>query len=373
MKEDVIYIMTQPMTKNSYWAGLIISGIREAAAVYHDTVMRIDPDDPAHDPSGRHVLVVGNNIDWVGASATGLSRRGAFPMIVNACMLPVGKLRCSGVTFELEEMIERLTSLLAGAGRKHTVLLGVNPNSLADSVKADFFAKSVPTLNPGDIIWSRGSLEECVEEFAAGLSGNFRDAVICSNDTVAISLVKRLTALGYNVPEDICVIGMGNSYVGANMKKRLTSVMFDYHEMGKMSVGLYHDLIRRETPCHMTLSLPCGLIVRDTAPLPDRPVIPETPRAIGDPPTGYFDGDEVQNIIRVETMLQSCDAFDREIIFGISRGKSCDMIAESLFFSGRAIRYRLSRLIREYAFRDRADLESSVRRALGEISSEKET
>ena len=83
--------------------------------------------------------------------------------------------------------------------------------------------------------------------------------------------------------------------------------MFDYHEMGKMSVTLYHDLIRREAPCHMTLSLPCGLIVRDTA----------------------------------------------------------------IFFSGRAIRYRLSRLIREYSFSDRAELESSVRRALGEISSEK--
>lgn len=364
MNEELLYIVMQSETKNSFWTHLIYSGISEAAGNMHDNICAISFDDLSYDLSGRHVIVVGNNIDWIEAASVGLMRRGAFPLIANACMLPVQGLRCSGVTFELEEMLERCIGLLADAGRKRTVLLGVNPNSIADRVKADFFAKSAVDLQPGDIIWSPQSLDECVERFVDSLSESSCDAVICSNDTVAIRLVHRLSALGYRLPEQLYIVGMGNSYVGANLGIGLTSIMFDYREMGRMSVQLYHDLIRRKTPCHMTVSLPCRLIVRHSAPLSDKPSAPKSYPEINAHPSVYFEGNEVQNIIRIENILQSCDAFDREIIFGITRGETCDMISERLFFSGRAVRYRLAKIIRQYGFSDRSELEASVRRAL---------
>lgn len=74
----------------------------------------------------------------------------------------------------------------------------------------------------------------------------------------------------------------------------------------------------------------------------------------------------MQNIIKVETVLQSVDPHDREILFGIARGENCDVIAEKLFFSDRAVRYRLSNIVRRFGFRDRKELEDALRRALGE-------
>ena len=114
----------------------------------------------------------------------------------------------------------------------------------------------------------------------------------------------------------------------------------------------------------MTASLPCRLVVRDSAPLSGITLPPPMPPTVTPPQRSYFDGDEVQNIIRVEAMLQAADAADREILFGLARNESCDAIAERLFFSGRAVRYRLTNLVRHWGFENRTALEEAVKRAI---------
>lgn len=357
MQKQPLYVLMQPEARNSYWADNIRDGIRDAAREWRDAICSIDFAETMPDLSDRHVLVVGNNAGWLEAAIAQLASRGAHPVIVNACMLPVRQLRCSGVVFELEEMLDRCLELLEAAGRTRTVLLGTGPDSVTDHVKADAFA------HPEDIIWARGRLDDCVAEFAGGLEESGYDSAICANDTVAVCLIHHLTALGYSLPERLYVIGMGNSYVGEGLSVPLTSVMFDYHEMGAMAVRLYHNLIQSRTPCHMTASLPCRLVVRESAPVSARPVPKELPPVTA-PWRSYFDSEAVQNIIRVEAMLQAGDAIDREVLFGIARGETCEAIAERLFFSGRAVRYRLTNLVSRYGFENRAALEAAVRRAI---------
>lgn len=365
MKSEPIYVLMQPETRNSYWADHIRDGIRDAAREWQDALCAIDFSESLPDLGDRQILVVGNNIGWLEASVAQLMSRGAHPVIVNACMLPVRQFRCSGVVFELEEMMGRCLELLSAAGRKRTALLGVSPHSVTDHVKADAFAKAAIDLHPEDIVWAPGQLDECVAEFAEGFDAMGYDAVLCANDTVAVCLIHHLTSLGIALPERLHIIGMGNSYVGAGLSIGLTSVMFDYHAMGEMAVRLYHHLCQSQMTCHMTASLPCRLIVRESAPLSDSPGIPKVPPMVRFPQRSYFDSDTAQNIIRVEAMLQAGDPIDREILFGIARGESCDAIAERLFFSGRAVRYRLTNLVKRYAFENRAALEDAMHRAIG--------
>lgn len=367
MKQEQIYIVMQPEASSSFWVNLLYSGICEAAAERHDTICTVNIHSPEHDLCEKNVLVTGNNIDWIRDTAGELINLGAHPVIVNACMLPVKELRCSGVSFELEEMLDQCVRLLADAGRTRVVLLGANPTSIADRVKADSFLRAIASQEQERIIWSPGSLDECVMEFA----GNFKklkyDAVICPNDTVAIRLIHQLSSRKVSLPDELFIIGMGNSYVGSNLKLGLTSVTFDYHEMGRTSVWLYHELLRVKTSCHMMISLPCRLNIRGSAPLSKEQLGTKPKRIIKPPAQAYFDGEAVQNIIWVENLLQSHDSFDREILFGISRGESCDSIAKRLFFSDRAVRYRLSNLVRESGFSSRGELEAAIRKAVGEL------
>ncbi|MBE6611658.1 MAG: hypothetical protein E7632_04105, partial [Ruminococcaceae bacterium] len=213
MEHEPILVLMQPEVRNSYWADHIRNGIRDGAREWNDTICAVDP---AADLSGRHILVVGSNGSWLEASVTQLMHRGAHPVIVNACMLPMQQFRCSGVVFELEEMLDKCLSLLEASDRRHTVLLGANPNSVTDHVKADAFTKAAAHLHPDNIIWAEDSLERCVAEFAAGLEKSGCDSVICANDTAAVYLTRCLSSMGYRLPEQLYIIGMGNSYVGAN-------------------------------------------------------------------------------------------------------------------------------------------------------------
>ncbi len=363
MKREAVYIAMQPEAENSYWAANISEDIRRAAKDAQLETVTVDLSGELPDIGGRCVLVAGNDTDWLDAALGRLAECGALPIVVNACMLPIQRYRYSGVVFGLEEMLERCLELISLDGRRKTALLGVNPSSVTDRVKADAFSCAAYPCER-EIIWSPGRLDECVADFTAKLPSSGFDAVICANDTVAICLLRLLSSVGGTLPESLCIVGMGNSFVGASLG--LTSIMFDYRKMGEMSVKLYGDLLRYGASCRITMSLPCELVVRKTAAFAENTAPFCDNAEVVRPKRRYFDGGEVQNIIKVETVMQSVDPHDREILFGIARGENCDVIAEKLFFSDRAVRYRLSNIVRRFGFRDRKELEDALRRALGE-------
>ena len=78
----------------------------------------------------------------------------------------------------------------------------------------------------------------------------------------------------------------------------------------------------------------------------------------------YFSEEETQNVIQMEAILQSGDAIDREILFGIARGESSDELAERLFFTDRAVRYRISKITQRNNFQSREELEKALKRAI---------
>ena len=56
----------------------------------------------------------------------------------------------------------------------------------------------------------------------------------------------------------------------------------------------------------------------------------------------YFDGSRARSIIELESIFQQCDKTDRQIIFGLMREESIERIAESVYLTPRAIRYRIN-------------------------------
>ncbi len=364
MKREAVYIAMQPEAENSYWAANISEGIRRAAKDAQLETVTVDLSGDLSDVvKDRFVLTAGNDADWLDAALGRLSENGAFPIVVNACMLPIQRHRYSGVVFELEGMLDRCLELLSASGFCRTALLGVNPSSITDRVKAEAFSRA-KCRGEREIIWSPGRLDECVCEFASQFSESGFDSVICANDTVAICLLHFLSSAEVGFSESLNIVGMGDSFVGASLG--LTSIMFDYRKMGEMSVRLYCDLLKYGTSCRITMSLPCELVVRKTAHFAEKSGEEHGASDVVRPKRHYFDGGEVQNIINVETVLQSVDPHDRESLFGIARGENCGSVAERLFFSDRAVRYRLSNIVKRFGFRDRTELENALRRALGE-------
>ena len=368
MKKTTLYILAQPGIQNYYWGKNILDGMRRTAKEFCDSLCFLDSEsgDISEKLAGAHVLTVGSDCRWLDTAVRRLTLCGAEPIIVSASMLPFENFRCSGVIFELEETLKYCVERLKAAGRNKTVLLGLNPASAADNVKAAAFEKL------GDVIKAEREIEECVREFVNNLPTSGYDSAICSNDTVAICLIKHMIKEGFNLPERLYIIGMGDSYVGSAISIPLTGIMFDYTQMGEMAVELYHNLAFCSIKCHMTVSLPCKLVIRSSAPLEIENSVSLQPMPESLQDSRYFAGKTAEDIINVEAIFCESDDIDRKILFGIAKDLDCDSIGEKIFMSSRAVRYRLAKLLKKYKFADRNELKKALKNVMNSNGGENE-
>ena len=352
MKGETVYLCLQPKEENSYWADRILEGIRSGIKELGLKLFFLDPNHVLPEVRGRYVLVSGSRIDWLQTTVFLLLEKGAHPIIVNACMLPFRSLRCSGVVFELEEILESCLNALKEKGKKRVALLGVRRDSASDHAKVSAFESSFASFEKQEILWAEKDVANCVSLFSESLAKEKYDAVICANDTVAVHLLKEHPLSGVDV------IGIGNSYLGAGIG--LSSICFDYYEMGKAGVSLYQILSAKKENCHVIVSLPCYFENRNSARL-SLCSSPAAAKQTASENQDYFRHPDVENMIRIEAIFQSGDEVDRAILYGIARGESVEKISSKLYFSDRAIRYRLTKLVKRYGFSGRGELEETLK------------
>ena len=85
-----------------------------------------------------------------------------------------------------------------------------------------------------------------VEDFvASGLP--MPDAIICSNDSMALTVVSSLEKLGYRVPDDIIVTGFDNTLNARNSFPALTTVSRPLFDSGYQAAEILNKLVHGET------------------------------------------------------------------------------------------------------------------------------
>ena len=346
MISSPVYVLVQPKIRGSYWTSNILEGINNAATKHRDTLCILDT--PYTDSFyGMPVLVVGSDIDWIDYNINMLTEYGVVPILVNACMLPIHRSICSGVVFELEEAMKYCVEYLKQTGHTRTAFLAPHANSVSDITKCQAFGDEKNTYP------ASSTIEECVDSFLKILPEKKYNGVICSNDTVAVCLINKMRKAGYSIPDDCYIIGMGHSFLAANHTVSISSVAFNYTQMGEQAVNLYHIIEKEVSPCHYTLSLPCcfvpGLSTGETSPMDYSSHVKKaqlTGQAVTD--DTYFSGEMSQQIISLEEAFQRCDSTDRTIMFGLMNGDGIEEIAGRVFLTPRAVRYRIKNFFNRY-------------------------
>lgn len=87
-------------------------------------------------------------------------------------------------------------------------------------------------------------------------------AIACQEDGIAVPLIFQLERSGYEVPNDISVIGYDNSFYANDIG--LTTIAQDPIEMAKMAAEMTIKLIEGEKPEHLFRMIPAELIVRSS-------------------------------------------------------------------------------------------------------------
>lgn len=152
------------------------------------------------------------------------------------------------------------------AGASHIAFLNYPHTDLALGVErfsgfADVCAQQDISLQAIEVDFSRQ--DDIQEQIDQALALN-PDCIACGSDAMALKVLDRLDELGISCPNDILVSGFGDNKISSARRISLTTVHFDYNELGVKGVEAAIALIEGKSfePCDSTFGI--RLIERNT-------------------------------------------------------------------------------------------------------------
>ena len=106
--------------------------------------------------------------------------------------------------------------------------------------------------------------EEFAGSFCAMDPSGGRPTAIIAEEALALRIIRELGGLGLSVPEDLSVVGIGNSAAAAFSAPPLTSVDLRHDEIGRAAVNQMIDRLNKRSDAFMKISLSPQLQIRES-------------------------------------------------------------------------------------------------------------
>ena len=178
------------------------------------------------------------------------------------------------VTAENTESAKALTAHVLGHGRTSLLFVG-DPGAGPDihDRYAGFVAahrsrrrKAAP---PVAVSLRESAGTAVAERLLAGDA--VADALVCANDELALSIMKRLREGGWTVPTDIAVVGWDDVMTARYVEPGLTTVRQPVRELGAMAADRLHARITGAVSGFGTEVIPTHLVIRSSCGCPPPP------------------------------------------------------------------------------------------------------
>lgn len=103
------------------------------------------------------------------------------------------------------------------------------------------------TVDPAHVLSIGSTLSSAYEESISALGSDIAEAYFCANDIMAYGFTKALKERGYNVPDDVSVIGFDNLPMSITLDPPLTTIDVSKRKIGSMAVTVLDELINADT------------------------------------------------------------------------------------------------------------------------------
>ena len=372
-----IPVLIEPNYRHSVWCGQILHGMQAEINKKKYRLHLIECPNYRDVDFGsvfagaqRLLIVVGTSVSWVPEAL-------AFFKSINIQVVLVGyqpdaKVPLRGVVrMDYTAAMYQLVQYLYGCGRTRIALYGCNLNSSADRIKRRCFRTLCPaadsTAPDTDIYYNRASLARCFEEFLPHIQ--HYNAVICANDIVAVSLLKRLQKLELRVPETLFITCFGDSTLPALVSPGITTISLNHTEVGRQAVELYGQLYRQPKAISSSIHVESELYIRQsTQEMPDKggnPAVPYTEDGIES--VDFYLDDEARQLCMLDALIAQCDSLDLDILSGILAEQTYEYIAEACNTTVSTLRYRLKRILGLALLNSKDELVALLRNDLPEM------
>lgn len=367
--KTVIPIIMQPDTEKYFWVRSVLDGIRSSAARYDYELLVADRDiiSKGFLPKNRPVLVNGHMAEWLSDTAVFLWLNGYIPIIISAGTAILRRCRYSSVYFDLASGVQDIVDYCIAGGRRNIALFGVRSRVSGDWEKVQLFRRSAAEcgLEEFPVYYLEDTLEKCMDRFIEAFFENNIDAIVCANDSVAILLIQEMLKNGIKIPEDAYVVGVGDSVAGRLISVPLISLNVDYFEMGKQAVRLWRYIYRDGADTDISVAISCKLNTKNVGgePLKRQKYEEHTFTDSGEGLWNdyFYEDEKVQRLLKLETLLRDCDELDLALLEAIKNEKTDEQIADEVWLSSRAVRYRISKMMKKADMQGRSEIVALMR------------
>lgn len=378
-----IPVMFEPAyLKNSIWCDRHRLGLEAAIAQKKNTVTYIDgnayrdyPYERLFAQSPRLIILFATSPSWIYPALCFFREQNIRVILTDSYPWHSDPVQAQ-CAFDYSGAIQSIFRYFESQGCRELALYGLFRNSTTDHIKKMSFLQECEIREirdpEGHCFYNENDLNACYADFRRQIQ-RFQ-AVICVNDIVALSLMKRLKSDGIAVPDTLQIITVGGIDLIEHFSPKLSVFSVDHAAIGAQVVSLYRYLTTVDSPqFRLSLKMTGKLILRETT----RQALPETdltatapdllPCSSDFPNPNFYQNDEVRTFSRLEKLISICDHTDIGIPNQILQDTSNEKMAEALHLSRNAVSYRIHRLadcisldsknaLREFLLRNAPDM-----------------
>lgn len=145
----------------------------------------------------------------------------------------------------------------------------------------------------------------------------------------------------------------------------MISLNVDYFEMGKQAVRLWRYIYRDGADTDISVAISCKLNTKNVGgePLKRQKYEEHTFTDSGEGLWNdyFYEDEKVQRLLKLETLLRDCDELDLALLEAIKNEKTDEQIADEVWLSSRAVRYRISKMMKKADMQGRSEIVALMR------------
>lgn len=286
------------------------------------------------------VFIIASDLEWTRNTVRQLNDSGRNPIVLlghqyEALQGCVYSCVCSDVNSSMRNLLE----MLRLRRKQRLAIYGMNSASISDVSRVhSLFSWRDPESEPIEIFHNEGSLQQCFDSFFP--NARSFDAVICTNDFAAISLVRHLIECEPDVLSQLTIVSCAETNLSNYYRPYISTLYVNFDQIGQAAVYIYESLRKRPYLSRMTLNVAWTF-------QEERPAqtLGEAPLTLNRTLDTFYQDPELQEMLIVDKLLNDADPVDRQILEGLSQEKTYDEIAELCFLSEGSIKYRVKRMM----------------------------
>ena len=353
----MVAILTEPTYIESMWGKTIYLSLTDNLRKKRISFCEIIDTIPKNIDT---VFIIASDYEWIKDTVLNLNSCGYKPILLGNQTEPIAGCSYSCVCSDIIGSVKYILNNLNSDKKLRVALYGVNTNSLTDISRIEkFFEQKSQNLDLIKIFLNNGSLANCYKDFFKE-ADNF-DAVICSNDLSAVSLIRHLEADGaFNIIKNLKILSYSQSNLSKLYGNKIISVNMNLKQFGKAAVFIYEKLKSCPYISNMTINILLNDIPQENV-HSDFDFIDFKKNENHDI---IYDDPELSEMIAAEKILETDSLMDKTILAELIKGKAVSEISAVCFLTESGVKYRIKKMLKKYKLNNKNELISVIKNYL---------